>query len=51
VLRVSLPFAFALRFFSAIVRFARSDAHDRARKINLKNRYIVSWFLHFHEAS
>jgi len=42
VVALSFPLAFALRFFSALVRLARSDAHDRARKMNLKNRYIVS---------
>jgi hypothetical protein len=34
---VLVPFAFALRFLRALVRFARSEAHDRARKMNLKN--------------
>jgi hypothetical protein len=35
---VVVPFASFDRSFRALVRFARSDAHDRARKMNLKNR-------------
>lgn len=33
-----VPFASFDRFLRALVRFARSDAHDLARKMNLKNR-------------
>jgi hypothetical protein len=33
-----VPFASFDRSFRALVRFARSDAHDLARKMNLKNR-------------